>query len=189
MKKRKWQKFWGAAGMVCLLLSGCGRELEERDFPSLLIVDEVPLEQALQDAQAKSSLYLDYGQVKTVLLSEETAMDAGALQDVLLYLEENPIFARNMLFFVGDKKALKTAELQKDKAGDTLEDFYKNNPLLEKDASVTLGEMLDYLHNGKMDICIPKVAAKEGELEVKGGIVLEKEAVQTGSSPVWRSAE
>lgn len=179
-----------AMTILCmLLLNGCGRELEDREFPSLLVIDRVPMEQALKDAQAQSSLYLDYGQVQTIVLSEEIAMEEKQLRDVLLYLEEHPIFARNMLFFVGDADALETANQQVDKAGDELEDFYKNNPLYNKNESVTLGNMLDYLHNGKTEISIPQIGQQEGKLKIEGRIRIEKEAVQTAASPKWRMAE
>lgn len=187
MRKKLYRTILCAAGLICLL-TGCGRELEDREFPSLLTVTETPLEDVLEKKQEKSSKYMDYGQVKSVLILESIAKDERQLKDVLVYLEAHPAFARNILVFVGNKETLEQADIQADEAGDLLEDFYKNNPALGKHDGVTLGEMMDYLHNGET-IEVPLIILREGEVTVGGSVELEKEVVEAGSSPVWRSAE
>ena len=60
---------------MLLCLNSCGRELEEREFPDTLVIRDsaVPFEKSLQTEQDKSSKYLDYGQVRCVLLEDDQA--------------------------------------------------------------------------------------------------------------------
>ena len=63
--------------LVLLCLNSCGRELEEREFPDTLVIRDsaLPFEKSLQTEQDKSSKYLDYGQVRCVLLEDDLADD------------------------------------------------------------------------------------------------------------------
>lgn len=176
--------------LMLLLTAGCGRELEDREFPSVLVIQEVPLEEAVKKAQAQSSKYLDYGQAKSAVVLEAIAADEEKLKDILVYMEKNPVFARNMLFFVGDEEAVAAAEQQADRQGDELEDFYKNTPGGKEAESVTLGEMTDYLHNyGKEIISVPRLRLEEGELKVQGSLELQKKVIQAGNFPKWKLEE
>lgn len=176
--------------LMLLLTGGCGRELEDREFPSVFVIREVPLEEAVKKAQAQSSKYLDYGQVKSAVVLEAIAADEEKLKDILVYMEKNPVFARNMLFFVGDEEALAAAEQQADRQGDELEDFYKNTPGGKEEESVTFGEMTDYLHNYESEtISIPRLRLEEGELKVEGSMELQKKVIPAGNFPKWKVEE
>lgn len=172
--------------MTVFLLSGCGRELEARDFPEVLVVSEAPLADALENAQQKSSKYLDYGQVKCVVLSQEIAEDEEMRRDVFGYMEGAPVFARNILFFAGDKSVLRAVEMQSDGLGNKLEGFYKNVPGRSDKDAVTLGNLLDWLHNGDTEVTIPLLQLRDGELVPDGGITLKANAVPAGNPASWK---
>lgn len=189
---RKKRKIVWAAGIVFMLflLTGCGRELEDREFPSVLTVTETPLDKALAKEQKENQKYVDYGQAKAVVVLQTLAEEEAQLKEILLYLETHPVFARNMLFFVGDKKALDAAEKQKEELGENLEDFYKNGSGDEAEICVTVGEMLDYLHNQEEETAaIPRLVFKEDKLTVKGKIEIWKQAVQAGNFAKWKTEE
>lgn len=171
-------------GTACVL-SGCGRELEDRTFPSVLVIKETPLCDALESAQQESDKYLDYGQVKAVVVLEDLLSDGKARKDILACLEEDPVFARNILFFAGDEEAVAAAEQQADSLGDRLEDFYKNVPG-RKDGGVTLGELTSFWHNAEEEIGIPRVILQEGELVLQGSLEIGGEAVPAGHFSAWK---
>ena len=114
--------------LVLLCLNSCGRELEEREFPDTLVIRDsaVPFEKSLQTEQDKSSKYLDYGQVRCVLLEDDLAEDDEKLGEVLLALEKRPAFSRNIYFFTADGKALEQQEKQKEESQD-LTGFYQKS--------------------------------------------------------------
>ena len=87
--------------LVLLCLNSCGRELEEREFPDTLVIRDsaLPFEKSLQTEQDKSSKYLDYGQVRCILLEDDLAEDDEKLGEVLLALEKTPGFFKKYLFF------------------------------------------------------------------------------------------
>ena len=101
--------------LVLLCLNSCGRELEEREFPDTLVIRDsaLPFEKSLQTEQDKSSKYLDYGQVRCILLEDDLAEDDEKLGEVLLALEQRPAFSRNNYFFTADGKVLEQREKQK----------------------------------------------------------------------------
>ena len=86
--------------LVLLCLNSCGRELEEREFPDTLVIRDsaLPFEKSLQTEQDKSSKYLDYGQVRCVLLEDDLAEDDEKLGEVLLALEKRPAFREISIF-------------------------------------------------------------------------------------------
>ena len=101
---------------LCALLGGCGRrELEDRRFPTVLTAET-------GNIKAQDSKYIDYGHVKAVILSRETAENGQMLREILSYLENNPVFARNILIYVGDEETLEAAKKKEEDTGIYLED-------------------------------------------------------------------
>ena len=128
--------------LVLLCLNSCGRELEEREFPDTLVIRDsaLPFEKSLQTEQDKSSKYLDYGQVRCVLLEDDLAEDDEKLGEVLLALEKRPAFSRNIYFFTADGKALEQQEKQKEESQD-LTGFYQKSTDHKREAA-TLGRLV-----------------------------------------------
>lgn len=194
--KKRWvcgglkEIFHAAAWAVVLLtavcgVTGCGRELEERDFPEVLVIRETPLADVFAGEQEKSSKYLDYGQVKCVVLRQDIAEDEAGRRDVLTCLEGMPVFARNILIFAGTEDVLEQVEMKDKGIGSSLEGFYKNVPGRSREDAVTLGELLNWLHNGDADTVIPLLTLREGELVPEGGIELET-SVPAGNFARWK---
>lgn len=172
--------------LVCVLLTGCGRrELEDRSFPTVLVAENGNIRAKEEARQAKSSKYLDYGQVKAVILSEKAAKDAGALKVILSYLESNPVFARNILIFAGDEEVCRQAE-KDEEMGLYLEDLAKNQPDGGEE-ELALKDLLNYLHNAEPSIRMPRLCMEDGEVVPGGSIELTQEAAAAVNVPVPRS--
>ena len=150
--------------LVLLCLNSCGRELEEREFPDTLVIRDsaLPFEKSLQTEKDKSSKYLDYGQVRCVLLEDDLAEDDEKLGEVLLALEKRPAFSRNIYFFTADGKVLEQREKQKEESQD-LTGFYQKSTDHKREAA-TLGSLLYRLHNGSGEHKILKLKEEDGKL-------------------------
>lgn len=174
MRGKRW--IVGLLFLVWALAAGGGsRELEDRSFPTALAAENKDLGVAEAERQERSSRYIDYGHVKAVVLSESAARDGESLRGILTWLESDPVFARSLLVFIGDSRALEQVR-EDEKAGLILEDLVKNQP--QKQAlSVSLKDVLNYFHNGEPSIRLPKVTCVDGELQVSGSTELEQAAV------------
>ncbi|MDO5422302.1 MAG: hypothetical protein Q4F41_01085 [Eubacteriales bacterium] len=172
--------------LLCMFLTGCaGRELEDRKFPTVVTFpDEKPWE--LQEKRQKSSSkFLDYGQVKAIVLEDTAAQNPERLEEILKYLAETPAFARNLLVFQGDEAILavfgkeledqsarageKESEKETDEAeeadGTYLEDLYKNQPKEYEMSPVTLKELLNSYYNEEAGVKIPTLAVRDGKIQ------------------------
>lgn len=165
-------------GICCILLlflaaGGCGkRELEDRSFPSVLLVADADLETAVQTAQQESSLYIDFGYTKAALIDETVLTNRSQFKEALLYLEQRPDFARNLLLFCADEKVRELADQNQPTAGSVLEDLYKNQPREQREEGVTLQDALNYLHNCEEELEIPCLGLKKEEFIRKGAVTL-----------------
>ena len=95
----------------------CIRDRGDRSFPSVLAITTAEVEKEQNLKQEESSQYIDYGHVKAVILSQEIAEDGESLKEVLLYLEDRPVFARSIFIFAGDEQVLKAAETDSEQMG------------------------------------------------------------------------
>lgn len=172
--------------LCAAVLSGCaGRELEDRLFPTVVTFPEGDPEVIQKERQADSSKYLDYGQVRAVIVENAVAADRDAMGRVLEYLEATPSFARNLLVFSGDAGILEyfademkdakgpgqeeetetekeVFRLPEDLSGNYLEDLYKNRPD-EAESPVTLADLLNDWYNGKK-LYVPRLILKDGKI-------------------------
>lgn len=162
---------------VCgLVLSGCsGRELEDRKFSSVVVVPSEDIEARMDLLQQQSSQFLDYGHVKAILLYEEVAKDPIKLEEVLLYFQEHPEFAQNILVFAGGEKELKVARENSRGIGDELGDLYKNQPKGKEALSADLKDLLNFIFNEEPEIRIPVVSAAGEKLILDGSITVLRE--------------
>lgn len=152
-------------------LGGCGkRELEDRSFPSVLLIEDGNLEEAIRKEQEQSNLFLDFGHTKAALMDRKVLEDRSQFKEVLLYLEERPDFARNLLLFCADEKVREAAAQKQQEAGFLLEDLYNNQPRDQMEKGVTLQDALNYLHNCEREMEIP-ILALDGEDMVREGTV------------------
>lgn len=162
--------------VFCMLcLSGCaGRELEDREFPTVLTVPTGNLESLQDMRQSDSRKFLDYSHTKAVIFHEDVAEDWEKLGKALNYLEIHPEFAKNMLVFIGGDEELKKASEKKDKVGSELADYYKNQPGSEEKNSVTLTELWNYWSNEEEEISVPTVKVSGKSLAPEGTKKLKK---------------
>lgn len=182
-------------GAFCsVFVSGCGRELEDRTFPSMLLVQGDNLDEVLEGWQQEEDKYTDFGHVKAVVFDEKFAEDRPFLKEVLRYMEQDPVFARNMLIFFADDTALDSITYKASSFGAYLEDRYKNGTGPEektkskkarkkgKEGEITLGDLLNFLHNQEEEISVPKIVKTEKSYSLEESIRLtngdeeEKEA-------------
>ena len=123
------------------LLEDDDREWEV-DNDKITTVHAVSVEDALQSVQNLQDKYVDYSQVKAVLLGKALRDNEALLQEVFSWLEQTPEIARNILIFEADD--LKLEEIQKRSQGQPgayLENLYKNNEKY-RDKAGTLKEVL-----------------------------------------------
>lgn len=180
-------------GVFCsVFASGCGRELEDRTFPSMLIVRGGNMDEVLKGWQQEEDKYTDFGHVKAVVFDEKYAEDRPLLKEVLRYMEQDPVFARNMLVFFADDTALDSITYKSSSFGSYLADRYKNGTAKEektkskqarkkgKEGEVTLGDLLNFLHNKEDEISVPRLVRTEEGYSLAESISLtngdEKEA-------------
>lgn len=160
-------------GLLLLGTGGCAkRELEDRSFPSVLLIEKGNLEEIIRKAQEESTEYLDFGHTKAAIIHEKVWTDRARYKEILLYMEQNPIFARNLLLFCGDEEVQKKAGEEPERAGEALEDLYKNQPKDRKKEGVTLQDALNFLHNREKEIAIPGLVQKKDTLVLDGELVI-----------------
>lgn len=86
------------------------------------------VEDALRGVQNLQDKYVDYSQVKAVLLRKEVLEKEDLLEEILDWLEGTPEIARNILIFETDDLSLeKVLERADGQPGAYLEHLYKNN--------------------------------------------------------------
>lgn len=158
---------------VAMLLMGCsGRELEDRDFPSVLLISTEGVEGSQQKENSK---YLDYSHTKAVIFEEPLFQEPEQLEQAVEYLKENPEFARNMLIFAGDSEVLKLAEEKNSEIGNELQDYYKNQPRDQQVSAVTLADLINFFHNKEESLTIPTLKVSGEKLFPKGTVKLNNE--------------
>lgn len=180
-------KFMLMTVMICMLLGGCTkREIEDRTFPTVLVFTSPDFVSEQAERQKASTDYIDYGHVKALILSEEMATNSESLKEVLVYLEGRPVFANNLLVFIGDKQVLKEAKDDEGKLGLYLEDMYKNQPRDAEFPKTILKDMLNYLHNSEDHINVPYLQVEDEKILPTEQIELTQEAMPAMNSPILR---
>lgn len=169
------RKLTGMLSVVfCLFfLSGCsGRELEDREFPSVITVPTGKLESLQDMRQSDNPKFMDYSHAKAVIFHEDVVKNRDKLGQALAYFDAHPEFARNMLVFAGGDEELKKASEKKDEIGRTLQNYYKNQPGAGEKKSVTLMELWNYWNNQEKNFELPKVKVSGKKLMPEGEVRL-----------------
>lgn len=135
-------------------------------------IDQLPkltgetMDDILQLHYRSSEKYLDLGHVQAIILGKDLISNQDKFKKILLYLESNEVFARNVLLFIAAESAdevMKVNSVSVDSLGEYLGQIYKNNPYLDKKESVTLGDLLNYWHNGEERLAIPIISIIGGK--------------------------
>lgn len=124
------------------------------------------MDDVLQIHYRSSEKYLDLGHVRAIILGKDLITNQDKFKEILLYLENNEVFARNVLLFIAEKstdEVMKVNGISVDSLGQYLGEIYRNNPYLDKEESVTLGDLLNYWHNGEEKLVIPIVSIVDGQ--------------------------
>jgi len=160
IEKIKKKKLLLLLGSV-LLLGGCaGRELEDRSFPSVLVVEWDDRDDFLEKEDRIRDM--DYSHVKAVLFEMKFAKETEELEKVVKKLQDNPEFAGNTLLFLGDEEALDLADDEEAGYGKELKDYYKNHD--REDESVTLTDLLYFFQNGEEMLAVPLLKVERDSL-------------------------
>lgn len=135
---------------ITMGLAGCGgRELEDREYPTVLVMKSEDVQGELEKRQAGAARYQEYGMVKAVVLENQLAEQEDKVRKIMLYLEDCPSFSRNLFLFRAPEEELKKIEQNQAQEGLYLEDYYKNQPVKTKQKAVTLQIYLNAIHNGE----------------------------------------
>lgn len=171
----------GAAGFVAcwilLTLSGCSaKELEARDFVSVLTVPDGDTESLLAERQRTSTCTLDYSHTKAVILDTILTQNPEQLDNVLETLLSRPEFAWNLLVFTGDEETLRRADEKKEKLGLELAAYYKNHTAGEESGelvSVTLLDLWNWRTGSGEELSLPVLSWQEDNLIPEGVLIIK----------------
>ena len=100
--------------------------------------------EAVEGIQSLQAQYVDYSQVRAILWDVSMREEPKLEEELLLWLENSPAFARNLLIFTVSSQELTLQEVQEQsrgRAGAYLENLYRNNPAFRETAR-TLEEVL-----------------------------------------------
>lgn len=100
--------------------------------------------EAVEEIQSLQAQYVDYSQVRAILWDVSLREEPHLEEELLLWLEDSPAFARNLLVFTVSSQELTLREVQErsqGRAGAYLENLYRNNPAFQETAR-TLEEVL-----------------------------------------------
>ena len=103
-----------------------------------------PAAEAVEGIQSLQAQYVDYSQVRAILWDVSMREEPKLEEELLLWLENSPAFARNLLIFTVSSQELTLQEVQEQsrgRAGAYLENLYRNNPAFRETAR-TLEEVL-----------------------------------------------
>lgn len=107
-------------------------------------VEGSDMEEAVDKLQSLQDRYVDYSQVKAILWGSGLKEIPKLSQEVLAWLEENPVISGNVLVFQGKTRDLSLELIQEHaqgQPGDYLKNLYKNNEEFQKYTS-TLKDLL-----------------------------------------------
>lgn len=171
----------GAAGFVAcwilLTLSGCSaKELEARDFVSVLTVPDGDTESLLAERQRTSTCTLDYSHTKAVILDTTLTQNPEQLDNVLETLLYRPEFAWNLLVFTGDEETLRRADEKKEKLGLELAAYYKNHTAGEESGElvpVTLLDLWNWWTGSGEELSLPVLSCQKDNLIPEGVLIIK----------------
>lgn len=120
-----------------------------------------------EDANKKNPGTMDYNHMKAIILSKELLMDDKHLNELLEYLDEQKVLARNTLLFVSGASLDELMSMDgqiKQPIGTYLDERIASDKELKDNCAVTLGGILNGRRNQNENLWIPELTLSESEL-------------------------
>ncbi|MDE7062679.1 MAG: hypothetical protein K2O73_05475 [Lachnospiraceae bacterium] len=120
-----------------------------------------------QEAQTSYPGEMDYNHMKALILGEALIEDDAKRTELLSYLEEQNVIARNTLLFVSGEDMSDMMGMQeklKEAVGIYLDTLIASDKQLKDRAAVTLGSMFQAQHNNDENLWIPYLTLGEEEI-------------------------
>lgn len=132
--------------------------------------EEMSWYEAFEESDASSPRMMDYNHLKAIILSREILEDKEMLEELLDFVKEQEVFARNTLLFTSVSKAADILELEGKldlPVGTWLEEMAAGNKELKDSAIVTLGSLLNEYENRMENLYIPVLEAAEDTIRIE----------------------
>lgn len=132
--------------------------------------EEMSWYEAFEESDASSPRMMDYNHLKAIILSREILEDKEMLEELLDFVKEQEVFARNTLLFTSISKAADILELEGKldlPVGTWLEEMVAGNTELKDPAIVTLGSLLNEYDNRMENLYIPVLEAAEDTIWIE----------------------
>lgn len=131
--------------------------------------EEMSWYEAFEESDANSPKMMDYNHLKAIILSRELLEDKEMLEELLDFVKEQEVFARNTLLFTSESEAANILELEGEldlPVGTWLEEMAAGNTELKDPAIVTLGSLLNEYENRMENLYIPALEAAEDTIRI-----------------------
>ncbi len=111
----------------------------------------------------QSDKYLDYNHLKALVIGKNLASDADKLSELLQFIEQNELFARNTkLFFSEDAERIFSLCTSMNTAlGEYLENLYVDSDYYVEGQSASLGDLIKHRHEKEETFLVPVLKAGE----------------------------
>lgn len=132
--------------------------------------EEMTWYEAFEESDASSPKMMDYNHMKAIILSREILEDQGMLEELLDFVKEQEVFARNTLLFTCEDRAGDVLEMEGKldlPVGTWLEEMAAGNVELKDPAIVTLGSLLNEYENRMENLYIPVVKVEDDTLKME----------------------
>lgn len=126
-------------------------------------------EETFENSNAEYSKTMDYNHVKALIISKDILTDSQAVDDLMQFLEEKEIFARNTLLFTCEMSVeeLMGAEQKLDTSmGNYLEQMMESNKKDQSQKLVTLGNLQNEYDNRTEKVAIPVITMEQEQPKI-----------------------
>lgn len=131
--------------------------------------EEMSWYEAFEESDASSPKMMDYNHMKAIILSREILEDRKMLEELLDFVKEQEVFARNTLLFTCENRAADVLELEGKlelPVGTWLEEMAAGNTELKDSAIVTLGSLLNKYENRMENLYLPVVKVEDDTIKM-----------------------
>ncbi|TCK93290.1 Ger(x)C family germination protein [Natranaerovirga hydrolytica] len=144
------------------------------------IVEASSLYEANRIFGSRSRKKLNFDHTKVLILGEDLLSNKIYFQKILDEFERNADFARTVMVLAVEDKAEEIIEMELDEEtemGLHLTGLYQNNKYdVLKTTEITLGDLINNIHENKGNVIVPKVVIEEDEPMIDGiGIIIDYE--------------
>lgn len=111
----------------------------------------------------QSDKYLDYNHLKALVIGKNLASDSEKLSELLKFIEQNELFARNTkLFFAEDLESIfSLCTTMKTALGEYLENLYVDSDYYVEGQSASLGDLIKHRYEKEETFLVPVLKANE----------------------------